>query len=241
MNETAALKFFLTKPHPCSYLANREASTIFADPAHPVTPEIYNSLTEHGFRRSGQHLYRPHCSQCQACIPIRVPVARFRYSRQQRRTWSANQDLQIEITEDINSGEHYRLYERYISGRHGDGDMYPPTREQYEAFLGIPPFDRDAGITHYVEFRLNRRLLGVAVTDILPAGLSAIYTFYDPDEAHRSLGVFSVLFQVEMARRLSLPCLYLGYWIRECRKMAYKSNYHPHEIYRDNRWVLVDG
>ena len=232
-------RLLMTQPHACSYLTGQDASTLFVDPAYPVDLELYSLLTAQGFRRSGNYLYRPRCEKCQACIPLRIPIQRFTYSRQQRRTCAHNQDLRIEIPETINSGEHYHLYERYIGARHHDGDMFPPNREQYESFLGLPDFDREGQITHYIEFRLEHRLLAVAVTDILTNGLSAVYTYYDPDEEKRSLGVYAVLFQVEMARRLRLPHLYLGYWIKASPKMAYKSNFKPHELFQNQRWTLV--
>jgi len=239
MAESPRLNLRQTPAHPCSYLPAHSARMVFVESAFPLTPEIYSSLSEIGFRRSGEHIYRPHCAQCSACIPLRIPIHSFQPTRQQRRAWQRNQDLTILVSEDIRSGEHYALYEKYIRLRHADGDMFPPTPQQYEAFLANPSYDQDHQITHYVEFRLNNRLLGVAVTDILPAGTSAIYTFFDPDESQRSLGVFSVLFQIELTRRLALPHLYLGYWVEGSRKMRYKSLYQPHELYRDGRWTTA--
>lgn len=240
MNRIATLSFYSTEPHACSYLMGRDATTVFADPAFPMTPEIYNHLCEQGFRRSGEHIYRPHCQHCSACVPLRISVENFRANRQQKRCWKQNQDLSIEIVEDIRSGEHYGLYERYIRERHRDGDMYPATLKQYESFLAIPSFSLENPLTHYIEFRLGMRLLAIAVTDILASGASAIYTFYEPDEDHRSLGVFSVLFQIELARRLGLPYLYLGYWIEASRKMAYKTHYKPHEVFLQGRWTAAE-
>jgi arginine-tRNA-protein transferase len=246
MARTPRINLYATQGHPCSYLAGQEASTEFIDPHHPVNAETYDRLSALGFRRSGQHIYRPQCQSCQACIPIRLPVGDFKPSRQQTRVWKRNQDISIAIVEDIQSGEHYALYEHYIQARHADGDMYPPSREQFDTFLGTP-FCSDendgkeflpnqAQLTCYVEFRLGTTLKGIAVTDVLPSGLSAVYTFFDPDDAVRSLGVFAVLFQVELARKLALPYLYLGYWIKDSRKMGYKSNYTPHEIFYNGVW-----
>jgi len=237
MNRIATLAFYSTEPHPCSYLAGREATTVFADPAFAMTPELYSHLCEQGFRRSGEHIYKPHCQQCAACIPLRIPIKDFRADRQQKRCWKQNQDLSIEIVEDIRSGEHYSLYERYIRERHRDGDMYPATLKQYEGFLAAPTFSLEQPVTHYIEFRSGTRLLAIAVTDILSAGVSAIYTFYEPEEEQRSLGVFSVLFQIELARRLGLPHLYLGYWIKDSQKMSYKNRYRPYEVFLQGRWT----
>ncbi len=234
MAQAPQINFYATQPHSCSYLDDQEASTIFIDPNHRVDAELYSRLSEHGFRRSGEHLYRPGCENCQACIPLRVIVDAYQPTRQQRRVWKKNQDLNIEVSEDISSGEHYALYEKYINERHYDGDMYPPSREQYGSFLSA-----QWDVTHYIEYRLENRLLGVAVTDTLDNAVSAIYTFFDPAETKRSLGVYSVLFQIELAKKLQRPYLYLGYWIKDSPKMNYKSQYRPFEIYRDGRWLLV--
>jgi arginine-tRNA-protein transferase len=237
MSSTPRLNFFATEPHPCSYLPDQEATTVFADPAFSMNPDTYEQLSELGFRRSGRHVYRPHCQRCDQCIPLRIPVHHFKANRQQKRCWSRNQDLQVEISEDIRSGEHYALYERYICLRHRDGDMYPPSPQQYESFLATPAFQEGQSITHYIEFRKEQRLLGVAVTDILASGLSAIYTFFEPDEDKRSLGTFAVLFQVKLAQKLGLPHLYLGYWVEGSQKMAYKRQYRPHELFIKGNWT----
>lgn len=231
------LRFFATQPHPCSYLEEKEATTLFADPAFPMDAATYSQLATRGFRRSGQHIYRPFCDSCKACVPLRIPVTDFRYDRQQKRCWRRNQDLSIQLVEDIRSGEHYRLYANYLQQRHRDGDMYPPNREQYDSFLATPVFHQEQPVTHYIEFRKGQQLLAVAVADILASGLSAVYTFYEPTEEDRSLGVFAVLFQVELTRRLQLPHLYLGYWIQQSRKMSYKSRYRPHQLLLDGRWT----
>lgn len=231
MERVPQLNLYATHKHSCSYLPEEEASTIFVDPNYPVDAFVYSRLSEIGFRRSGEHIYRPHCDQCQACIPLRLPVAAFQPNRRQQRCWNKNQDLEIHITEDIGSGEHYALYENYIRHRHSDGDMYPPSREQYDSFLSA-----QWDVTHYVEFRQGHRLLSLAVTDVLDHAVSAIYTFFDPLEAKRSLGIYSVLFQIELAKKLDLPYVYLGYWIQNSPKMAYKSQYQPYELFLAGEW-----
>jgi len=248
MTKTPRINLYATDAHPCSYLEGREANTIFVDPRLPITAELYGQLSMQGFRRSGNHIYRPHCAQCQACIPIRVPVEDFKATRQQKRVWARNQDLSVEVSTDINSGECYRLYERYINARHRDGDMFPASHEQFENFLAKPfygkpsldqsPGDETAQITVYLEFREKHQLKAIAVSDILPVGLSAVYTFFTPEEEDRSLGVFSVLFQIELAKKLALPHLYLGYWIQDSKKMNYKSRYKPHELYQNGKWAV---
>lgn len=226
-------RFFMTRPHDCSYLADREATTLVLDPKTPFDGELYSTLTLLGFRRSGRHLYRPHCRHCRACISVRVPVAAFTPGRTLARTARRNRDLTAIERPAVFDAEHYALYERYIRERHYDGDMYPPSIEQYSAFL------TDGGPhARLIEFRRDDRLLAVAAMDILEHGLSAIYTFFDPDPVHnaRSLGSQAVLWQIERARQLGLPHVYLGYWIAESRKMAYKTRFKPLEYFHHHRW-----
>ncbi|KAA1193070.1 arginyltransferase [Pseudohalioglobus sediminis] len=225
------LKVYTTYPHSCSYLEDREATTLFVDPRQEVDQTLYSNLSVIGFRRSGNHLYRPHCEGCEACIPARIPVNHFAPNRSQRRTLSRNRDLEVELTADIRDEAAFELYRRYIEQRHHDGDMYPPDREQYLSFL-----DNAWECTRYFRFYEQGRLVGVSVVDELLDGLSAIYTFFAPDAEKRSLGRYAVLWQVEKARELNLDYLYLGYWIRGCRKMAYKSEYRPLQLYLNGRW-----
>lgn len=234
MTDLSNLKLFATQPHPCSYLDGEEATTLFIDPNAPVDKELYSQLSQIGFRRSGAHLYRPHCAQCNACVSCRIPVEHFRPNRNQRRCWRRNRDLTLEMVDHADSDEHYQLYAHYINTRHRDGDMYPPSRAQYDAFL-----NRAWGVTQYLEVRDQGRLVAVAVCDRLKDGLSAVYTFFDGTEERRSLGVFGILAQIEEAKALGLPHVYLGYWIRQCRKMDYKTQYRPLEMLVNRRWVRV--
>jgi leucyl-tRNA---protein transferase len=226
------LKVYTTYPHSCSYLDDQEATTLFIDPRQEVDQHLYSSLSTLGFRRSGNHIYRPHCSHCNACIPARIPVSQFEPNRAQRRTVRRNRDLLVERTRDIRDEQAYQLYRRYIELRHYDGDMYPPDREQYESFL-----NNAWDCTRYFRFYDHQRLVAVAVVDVMLDGLSAIYTFFEPGEEQRSLGRYAILWQVEQAREMGLQYLYLGYWIRKCRKMAYKADYQPLELYLNNRWT----
>lgn len=231
--DISTIKLYSTHEHPCSYLDDRAATTVFVDPTLALDAHIYSELSDYGFRRSGGHIYRPHCLQCQACIPVRVPVASFRASRAQKRCLKRNADLYTQESPTINTDEHYRLYQRYIEARHADGDMYPPSREQYEEFLSS-----QWGVTRYIEMRSSEdnTLIAVAVCDQLDQGLSAIYTFFDPDQGYRSLGVYAVLVQIREAQDQKLPYVYLGYWIRQCQKMSYKTQYRPLEMFINNRW-----
>lgn len=232
MTNLAQLKFFATPKHACSYLEAQQATTLFVDPAARIDNSLYSALSSLGFRRSGRHIYRPHCEQCSACIPIRIPVVRFHARRHQRRVWQRNQDLEVRLCEPELTRENYALYARYISARHQDGDMYPPSPEQFQSFLLC-----DWSDTRFVEFRAEGKLLAVAVMDQVEDGLSAIYTFFDPEQHARSLGVQAVLWQIQHAETLGLPHLYLGYWIKQCQKMNYKSSYRPLEMFLGDRWV----
>lgn len=229
-----AIQFYQTQEHPCSYLAGREARTVFMDPEQPLTQPLYSRLITTGFRRSGQHLYRPGCEHCEACISCRVRVREFRHNKRFARLWRRNQDLQAVQLDSADTPELFALYSRYIEQRHRDGDMYPPEREQFRAFIAA----RTEG-THFHGFVLEQRIVAVCVLDELDHGLSAMYTFFDPDLASRSLGTWVILWQIEKARRMNLPCLYLGYWIRDCEKMRYKTDFRPLELLIGNKWLLL--
>ncbi|MFL0809170.1 MAG: arginyltransferase [Agarilytica sp.] len=234
MTDLSGLKFFATSDHDCGYLPEQQSRTVFVDPEAHLDGEMYSELSELGFRRSGSHVYRPHCRDCRACIPIRIAAAEFKRTRSQKRCWKRNQDLKIRSVSSIEDIEYYALYERYINERHRDGEMYPATTEQFSNFL-----TKEWGITEFVEFRDQGELKAVSVIDKLQNGLSAIYAFFDPEDAQRSLGVFNILYQLERAKRETLPYVYLGYWIRDCQKMSYKTDYQPFQVLLDNRWVVV--
>lgn len=223
--------FYRSLPHECGYLPHRRAVNAVMDPA--VTPDVglYSRLVERGFRRSGSRIYRPACPDCSACIPLRIPVPEFRPNRTQRRIWRRNLDLDVtECSPDFRA-EHYALYTRYVQARHPAGGMEESSAEDYHAFLVSRGIE-----TRFIEFREAGRCVAVAVVDVLADGHSAVYTFFDPDLAQRSLGVYAVLWEIEAVRRSGGRWLYLGYWISECRKMRYKDQYRPCEVYLDGGW-----
>jgi arginine-tRNA-protein transferase len=222
---------FLSMPHPCSYLPGHTAATLFIDPRFPLDRERYGTFTRLGFRRSGDLVYRPHCPGCSACIPVRIPAARFRPSRGQRRVWKRNRDLELRAQPSEFVAEHFELYLRYQAARHPGGGMDDPDPQKYIQFLAGRRVE-----TVFYEMRRAGRLLGVAVVDRLDDGLSAVYTFYEPAEAARSLGTYAILWEIEQARAEGLPWVYLGYWIENSRKMAYKTNFRPIEVYRNGQW-----
>ncbi|MCK0152403.1 arginyltransferase [Alcanivorax sp. S6407] len=231
MTDLSTLRFFRTPAHACSYLEDRQASTLFVDPQATLSPALYSELSLLGFRRSGDYLYRPHCEECSACIPARVRAADFKPRRRHRRIRKLNQDLVVSREPARFTRELYSLYADYINQRHGDGDMYPPSEEQFTNFLTC-----DWADTHFYCFREQGKLRAVAVTDQLEDGLSAVYTFFDPNRHERSLGVMALIWQIEQCQRLNLPYLYLGYWIDQCQKMRYKNEYQPLEILRSGAW-----
>jgi arginyl-tRNA--protein-N-Asp/Glu arginylyltransferase len=227
------IKLFQTEPHPCSYLPGRDSTTAFVDPQMSVDPELYEHLSRLGFRRSGSYLYTPMCSSCNACVPARLPVAQFRPARAQKRCLKRNVDVKIVPCDSIDLEKHYPLYAKYINQRHTGGDMYPPTKLQFEQFLG-----EAWECTQYLEFYLDDELIGCAVVDVLPDSLSAIYTYFDPAHDRRGLGNLAVLLQIQMAAKMDKHYLYLGYWIEDCQKMNYKTQYQPIELLQENSWHL---
>ncbi len=225
------INFFATPSHACGYLPDRIATTVFVDPDMPKNKHLYSILSRHGFRRSGEFIYRPECAQCNACVSVRVPVRLFQPNRNQRRTWRKNRDLETIVLPAEFRQEHFELYRKYISARHAKGGMDNPNKENYQRFL-----IGDWSETHFLEFRLEEQLAAVAVIDVLDDGLSAVYTFYDPDLAHRSLGRYTILYEIEHAKHLGLNWLYLGYWIEECKKMSYKREFKPQQRFTCGHW-----
>ena len=225
------LSFFLSTTHECSYLPDREAASLVADPTVKLDTANYSELIQLGFRRSGGMAYRPHCRACQACVAIRIPVSQFHPSRGQKRIWKKNNDLEFTSLPLAFHEEHYQLYQRYQSARHCGGSMDIDDREKYTGF-----FTANGLETRLLEFRSAGELLCVAAIDWLPAGLSSMYTFFDPEQNNRGLGVYAILWQIMKAQEIGLPHVYLGYWIKECDKMSYKTRYRPYELFQQQRW-----
>jgi len=233
-------KIYVSMPHECGYLTDKIATTIFVDPRASISIPIYTLLARQGFRRSGNLIYRPHCEGCDACIPVRIPASDFQPNRGQQRVWRRNQDLNITEVKADYTDEHFALYRRYQRTRHAGSSMDTDDPDRYRDFLFGTIAD-----TRLIEMRApafgngKGKLLCVAVIDVLDDGLSAVYTFFDPGETRRALGVFSVLYEVELAKSLGLPYTYLGYLIADSPKMSYKINYQPLQAFQSGKWDLL--
>ena len=229
------LQFYATSPYPCSYLPGREARSQVATPSHMIDAEIYSSLVRAGFRRSGIFTYRPHCDKCQACTPVRLPVAELKLSRSQRRAFKRHSNLRARELPLALVDEHYALYQRYQQARHPGGGMDEDSHEQYVQFLLQSRVD-----TRLIEFSDDQGVRMVSLIDVLDDGLSSVYTFYEPNIPGASFGIYNILWQAAQCVALDLPYLYLGYWIAESPKMAYKTDFYPIQGYLVGQWEPLE-
>lgn len=229
------VKVYLSTAHECPYLPGEVASSLVVDPDLEVDRERLSFFTTHGFRRSGDIIYRPHCPDCRECVSVRVPADRFRPNRSQRRVARRNADLRVVQVPAEFRDQHFALYLSYQRSRHPDSDMCDVDPDKYHQFLISGRYQ-----SLFFEMHAGDDLLAVAVADELNDGLSAVYTFFSPAAAARSLGTYAVLWQIEQARQRGLDWVYLGYWIRGCRKMSYKTAFQPLEGFIEGSWVPLE-
>lgn len=226
------IKLFETVIDDCPYLEDQQSASILVDPEHQVDAHLFALLSRSGFRRSGEMLYAPKCPTCNACVSVRIPVAEFKPSRSQKRILRKNKDLRIEMQSVSFEQEHFDLYLRYQRARHPESSMCDDDPQKYIGFINSQ-FSESRFLCIYIE----QKLIGVSVLDQFEGGLSAVYTFFDPEESSRSLGTFAILHMIELAQTRAAPYVYLGYWIENSSKMSYKSMFRPLQGYLEKRWV----
>lgn len=232
------LQFYVSTGYSCGYLPNKLAQSLIASPPHLIDADVYSGLIQQGFRRSGKFTYRPHCENCRECIAVRVILQDFVPSRSQKRAYQQHQNLITTILPIAFHAEHYALYAAYQKARHSNDALNKEDKpeqdnvEQYKNFLCQTNVE-----SVLLEFRENDQLKMVSVIDIVHDGISAVYTFYETSDAKASFGTYNVLWQIEWAKTLNFPYLYLGYWIKDSQKMAYKQNFKPLEKLIDGEWL----
>ena len=231
MGQQQAIRLFQTLEHACGYWPDRLSRDLIVDPTDPQLPLVFPQALAMGFRRSGGHVYRPYCIGCRACISVRIPVRRFRPNRAQKRCLGRNADLVVSSGPARRSDENFALYRRYLEARHRGGGMDDPGPENFDAFLSCA-----WSPTEFMEFRLDGELVAIAVTDVVADALSAVYTFFAPEHAARSLGTFAILSQVNRAREEGRSHVYLGFWLDGHPKMAYKRGFRPLEYLDGAHW-----
>lgn len=229
-----SIPLLITEQNPCSYLDKRNSQSVFVHPSMTIDTGMYSQLIEQGFRRSGSEVYTPHCSGCSECIPTRLAVEQFIPNRNQKRCIKKNQFTTVIVKPAQFEKEHFELYLRYQKHKHKEGGMVNSTEDDYINFLASSWCN-----TLFVEFSINDELAAVAVVDLLDNALSAVYTFFEPDLSQYSLGNYAVLWQIEHAKKLQLEFVYMGFWIKECRKMSYKTQYQPIQGFINNEWKVI--
>ena len=231
-----APQFYLTSPTRCAYLPERYERKVFTHLIGKRAPELNDVLTNSGFRRSQTIAYRPACEGCRACISVRVLVNEFKPSSNMRRVADKNADIMSQMVSAKPNSEQYSLFRGYVDGRHGDGGMADMTVLDYAMMV------EDSHVeTRITEYRkgLNGALVAACLTDVLSDGLSMVYSFFEPDEASRSLGTYMILDHIQRVKNMGLPYLYLGYWVEGSPKMAYKARFLPQERLLNEGWKKV--
>jgi len=239
-------QFYLTAPSPCPYLPGKEERKVFTHLVGDRAPELNDLLTHGGFRRSQSIAYRPACETCRACVSVRVVVEEFLPTRSMRRVLERNADLVGEMRVAVPTSEQYSVFRSYLDSRHRDGGMVDMTVLDYAMMVEDSHVEtrmveyRRRGPDSTITGRGDGDLLAVALTDVLSDGLSMVYSFFEPDHGDRSLGTFMILDHISRARRMGLPHLYLGYWVKGSRKMDYKGRFLPQERLAPEGWLRTE-
>lgn len=231
-----APQFFVTAPQPCPYLPGRTERKLFTAMQADNAEALHDSLSQQGFRRSQNVLYRPSCGDCAACLSARIRVRDFAPSRSQSRALRRGDNLRRRIVSPRATREQFSLFRSYLDSRHADGGMADMTLMEYAAMVEETPVQ-----TRIIEYRDSdsRDLVAVCLTDILEDGLSMVYSFFDPARAADSPGTFLILDHIRIAAQFALPHVYLGYWVPGSARMDYKARYHPLEVYTGGSWHEV--
>ncbi len=236
-----APQFYVTAPQPCPYLDGKVERKLFTALFGDEAKALNDSLSQQGFRRSQNVLYRPTCAGCSACMSARVRGEDFTPSRSQRKVHNRNQDLRREVKTPWATEDHFDLFQTYLNSRHADGGMAGMDIFEFAAMIEETPVQSRV-IEYYGKDEDGRdKLVGACLTDILDDGLSLVYSFFDPSETARSLGTYIILDHIETARDAGLPYVYLGFWVPGSKKMAYKSKFQPLEIFRSGKWREFDS
>jgi arginine-tRNA-protein transferase len=227
--------FYTTAPLPCPYVPGRVERKVVTEITGPDADALHDRLSRAGFRRSHNIAYAPVCPACSACVPIRIDANAFTPDRGLRRVAKANEGVEGFEVPARATAEQFALFQRYQQARHGEGDMATMSFYDYRAMVEDTPIE-----TMVVEFRdAHDRLVGACLADRLADGLSAVYSFFDPELTRQSLGTWTILWLIDRARALKLPFVYLGYWVPDSRKMAYKARFTPSEILAGGTWRLL--
>ncbi|AQS48807.1 MULTISPECIES: arginyltransferase [Thioclava] len=236
-----APQFYVTAPQPCPYLDGRSERKLFTALQGESAEKLNNALSRQGFRRSQNVLYRPSCADCTACLSARIRVADFKLSKSQRRVMKKNGDLRRTATSPWATEEQFALFRRYLDARHADGGMADMDIFEFAAMIEETPVK-----SRVIEYRETaatpdsmRALIATCLTDVLDDGLSMVYSFYEPERIRDSLGTYLILDHVEIAKRVGLPYVYLGYWVPGSPKMNYKANFSALEIYKGGKWTDI--
>lgn len=229
------VRLFETVIDDCPYLEGQKSASILVDPDHQIDKTLFSMLSRSGFRRSGEMLYSPKCPNCKACVSVRIPSTKFKLSRSQKRVWRKNTDLKASIEEVRFEQEHFDMYYRYQEKRHPDSSMFDQDIDKYSSFI-----ESSYSHSQFLCFRLDGKLIGISVLDQFDGGVSAVYTFFEPQYSDRSLGTYAILYTLKVAKMHKIPYVYLGYWVDGSQKMDYKRNFKPLEGYIDRQWQELE-